>query len=117
MWIVISYFDSIGAEHIPKVIKKFIGSKNVRTNIYIIQAYNSIMFGYYCIKFIDFMLKDKSLIDYTYLISPNNTKIFSITKRLRWKSYIPLFAVSIENLKSLKYNTSWKNISSFYYLQ
>ena len=41
------------------------------------------MFGYYCIKFIDFMLKDKSLIDYTYLISPNNTKIFSITKRLR----------------------------------
>ena len=36
-------FDSFGVEHIPKEIKKFIGSKNIITNIYRIQAYDSIM--------------------------------------------------------------------------
>ena len=29
------------------------------------QAYNLIMCGYFCIGFIDFMLKGKSLLDYT----------------------------------------------------
>ena len=42
------------------------------TNIYRIQAYNSIMCGYFCIGFIDFMLKGKSLLDYKNLFSPNN---------------------------------------------
>ena len=51
-------------EHTPKGIKKFIGNKNIVANIFRIQAYDSIMCGYYCIGFIDFMLKDKSLIDY-----------------------------------------------------
>ena len=41
------------------------------TNIYKIQAYSSIMCGYFCIGFIDFMLKGKSLLDYTNLYSPN----------------------------------------------
>ena len=58
------YFDSFGVEHTPKGIKKFIGNKNIVANIFRIQAYDSIMCGYYCIGFIDFMLKDKSLIDY-----------------------------------------------------
>ena len=39
----VTYFDSFGVEHIPKETKKFIGNKNVVTNIYRIQAYNSIM--------------------------------------------------------------------------
>ena len=30
----IRYFDSFGVEHIPKEIWKFIGNKNVKTNIY-----------------------------------------------------------------------------------
>ena len=68
----VTYFDSFGVEHIPKEIKKFIGNKNIITNIYRIQAYNSIMCGYFCIGFIDFMLKGKSLLDYTNLFSPNN---------------------------------------------
>ena len=53
-------------------IKKFIGNKNIITNIYRIQAYDSIMCGYFCIGFIDFMLKGKSLLDYTNLFSPND---------------------------------------------
>ena len=36
-----------------------------------IQANDSIMCGYFYIEFIDFMLKDKSLLDYTKLFSPN----------------------------------------------
>ena len=67
----IIYFDSFGVEHIPKEIKKFIGNKNIITNIYRIQAYDLIMCGYFCIGFIDFMLKGKSLLDYTNLFSPN----------------------------------------------
>ena len=30
----VTYFDSFGLEHIPKEIKKFIGNKNIITNIY-----------------------------------------------------------------------------------
>ena len=67
-------FDSFGVEHIPKEIKKFIGNKNMTTNIYRIQAYDSIMCGYFCIGFIDFMLKGKSLLEYTNLFSPNEYK-------------------------------------------
>ena len=61
------YFDSFGVEHILKRNKKFIGNKNIITNIYRIQAYDSIMCGYFYIEFIDFMLKGKSLLDYTSL--------------------------------------------------
>ena len=61
----IIYFDSFGVEHIPKEIKKFIENKNSITNIYRIQAYDSIMCRYFCTGFIDFMLKGKSLLDYT----------------------------------------------------
>ena len=35
-----------------------------------IQAINSIMCGYFCIGFIDFMLANKTLIDYTSFFSP-----------------------------------------------
>ena len=68
----ITYFDSFGVEHISKEIINFIGNKNVRTNIYRIQAYHSIMCGYFCIRFIDFILKSKSLLDYANLFSPND---------------------------------------------
>ena len=66
----VTYFDSFGVEHISKEIEKFIGNKNITTNIYRIQAYDSIMCGYFCIGFIDFMLKGKSFLDYINLFSP-----------------------------------------------
>ena len=70
----VTYFDSFGVEHIPKEIKKFIGNKNIESNIFRVQAYDSVMCGYFCIGFIDFMLKDKSLTDFTNLFSSNNFK-------------------------------------------
>ena len=48
----VTYFDSFGVEHIPKEIRKFIKNKNITTNTYRIQAYNSIICGYFCIGFI-----------------------------------------------------------------
>ena len=67
----IIYIGSFGVEQISKENKKFTGNKNIVRNIYIIQAYDSIMSGYFCIRFIYFMLKDKSFLDYTNLLSPN----------------------------------------------
>ena len=67
------YFDSFGVEHIPKEIKAFIDrSLSITTNIFRIQAYDSIMCGYFCIGFIDFMLAGKTLTEFTNLFSPNN---------------------------------------------
>ena len=68
------YFDSFGVEHIRKEIKTFTDDKNITTNIFRIQAYNSIMCGYFCISFIDFILAGKNLTEFTNLFSPNNFK-------------------------------------------
>ena len=65
------YFNTFGSEHVLKEIKRFIGNKNIITNNYRIQAYDSIICGYFFTGFIDFMLKGKSLLDYTNLFSPN----------------------------------------------
>ena len=70
----VTYFNSFGVEHISKEIKRFIKNKNITTNIFGIQAYDSIMPGYFCIGFIDFMLKGKTVTEYTNLFSPNNLK-------------------------------------------
>ena len=78
----VTYFDSFGVEHIPKEIKAFVNrpsssyshNKNIITNIFRIQAYDSTMCGYFCIGFIDFMVKGKILTEYTNFLSPNNFK-------------------------------------------
>ena len=49
----IIFLDSFG-EYIPNEIRKYTGDKNIKTNIYIIQAYDS-MCGYIYIGFIDFV--------------------------------------------------------------
>ena len=45
----IRYFDGFGVEHIAKEIKAFIKNRNIKTNIFRIQANDSIMCGYFCI--------------------------------------------------------------------
>ena len=58
----ITYFDSFGGEHVPNETKKFIGCKNIKTNIFRIQAGNSIM------------LAGKSLVNFTGLFSTYDFK-------------------------------------------
>ena len=67
----VTYFASFGVKHIPKEIKIFIDKSIIVTNIFGIQANDSVMCGYFCIRFIDFMLKGKTLTDFTNLFSPN----------------------------------------------
>ena len=61
----VTYFDSFEVEHIPEDIKAFINNKSITKNIFKIQAYDSIMCGYFYIGFIYFMLAGKTLIKYT----------------------------------------------------
>ena len=49
-------------------------NSNIKTNIFRIQVYDSLMCGYFYIGFIDFMLAGKTLTEYTNLFSPNNFK-------------------------------------------
>ena len=79
----VTYFDSFGIKHNLKEIEKFIGNRNIKTNIYRIQANDSVMGGYFCLGFIDFILKSESLLHYINLFPPNeyikNDKIISFS--------------------------------------
>ena len=66
------YFNSFRVEHIPEEITKFIRNKKIKAEVFRVQLNNSVMCGYFCIGFIDFMLADKKLIDYTNMSSPND---------------------------------------------
>ena len=67
----IKYFDSLGVENTPKEIKKVVNNKNISASIFRMQAYNSMMSGYFSIGFNDLIPKGKILLDYTNLFSPN----------------------------------------------
>ena len=110
----VTYFDSFGVEHIPKTNKKLIGNKNIIPNIYRVQAYDSMMCGYFCIGFIDFMLKGKSLLEYTNLFYPNdyekNEKVILkyFQQNLNKLKCIVMFVINIEDLKNLKISYIFK---------
>ena len=70
----IVYFNSFGGEHVPEETKKIVENKNIIPNIFRVQANDSIMCGYFCIGFIDFMLAGKKLTDFTSMFSPYDFK-------------------------------------------
>ena len=70
----IVYFDSSGVEHVPKEIKEFVGNKNIKANIFQVQANNPIMCRYFSIGFVDVMFAGKKLTDFTSLFSPYDFK-------------------------------------------
>ena len=79
----VTYFDSFGVEFIPKIIKKFISSTNIETDICKMQVNNSIMCGYFYIGFINFILINfKSLLDYANLFSPDEYEKIIKTKKV-----------------------------------
>ena len=67
-----TFFDIFGVEHTPKEIKKLIGTKKIITKFIECKDTISIMYGYFFSGFVDFMLRDKNLLDYTNLFSPND---------------------------------------------
>ena len=70
----IVYFYSFGVEHVPEEIKEIVGNKNIIANIFEVQANDSVMCGYFCIGFIDFMLAGKKLTDFMSMFSPYDFK-------------------------------------------
>ena len=70
----VTYFDSLGVKYTAKEIKTFINNKNIKANIFRTEAQDSIMCGYFCIGFIDFMLAEKILTEFTNFFSSNNFK-------------------------------------------
>ena len=61
-------------KHVPEEIKEFIGNKNTKAIVFRVQANDSVMCGYFCIGFIDFILAGEKLTDYTNLFSPHDFK-------------------------------------------
>ena len=81
----IGYFNSFGLEYVTEEVKEFVANNNIKANIFRVQANNSVMCGYFCIGFIDFMLVGKKLRDFATLFSPydfdkNDNKILSYFK-------------------------------------
>ena len=74
----ILYFDSFGVEYVPEEIKEFIENKNIKANIFRVQANDTVMCGYFWIGFIDFMLAGKKFTVYAELFSPHDFHVESI---------------------------------------
>ena len=68
------YFDFFGIEYIPQNILNKIRYKSITRNIFRIQDNEFFMCGIYGIVFIEYMLAEKCLLDYTNLFSPNGHK-------------------------------------------
>ena len=45
-------FNTFGVEHVPEEIKEFIGNKNIKANIFRVQANDSVMCGYFSIELV-----------------------------------------------------------------
>ena len=66
------YFDSFGISYIYQKVLNKVTDKSITHNIFRIQDNESILCGFYCIAFIEYMLAGKTLLDYTNLFSPND---------------------------------------------
>ena len=99
----VTYFDSFGVEHIPKEIRAFISNKNIKTNIFRIQAY-SIMCRYLCIFFINFMLTGKTLTKFTNLFSSNSLKKWWYNSKLFYEKSLTMPVRSSAEWNSIKCN-------------
>ena len=68
------YFDSFGIEHILQGVLIKIKDKSITHSIFRVQDDDSIICGFYCIAFIEFVLAGRNLLDYTNLFSPCDYK-------------------------------------------
>ena len=90
------YCDSFGNENIPQTALNIIKNKSVTHNIFRIQDNGFIMCGFYCIAFVEYILKGKTLLNYINLFSPND--------------YINNSKIIFKYFKN-KYPNYWKKLS------
>ena len=67
---IVIYLIAFGVNIFQNKLKS-LWEKNIIAKMYRIQVYDSIMCGYFCIEFIDFMLKGKTSLHYANLFYPN----------------------------------------------
>ena len=85
---LVAYFDSFGIEYIPQEVLNKIKDKSITHNIFRIQDNESIMCGFCCITFIEYMLAGKTLLEYTNLFSLNDyKKNDKIIRNYFWNKY------------------------------
>ena len=73
---VVLYFDSFGIQYIPPEVLNKIIDKSITHNLFRIQDNESIMCGFYCIAFIEYMSSGKTLLD--------STDLFSLIDHKKW---------------------------------
>ena len=66
--------NSFTIEYIPQKVSNKVKNKSLTHNIFRTQSDHTIMCGFYCIGFIDFVLVGKTVLDYAILFCPNNFK-------------------------------------------
>ena len=64
----------MGIEYIPQEVLNKISDNSITHNIFKIPDNESIMCGFLCMAFIEYVVAGKSLLDYTILFSPNELK-------------------------------------------
>ena len=65
------YFVSFLIQYIPSEVLNKIIDKSITHKIFRIQGNESVMCGFYCIAFTEYMFAGKTLLDYTSLFSPS----------------------------------------------
>ena len=80
----IVYFNSFDVEHVPAEIKEFAGNKNAEANIFQVQQNKSIMCGYFCIGFIQFMLDGGKKLRYVFSLWVWNKWQYNFKLFQRW---------------------------------
>ena len=81
----------------------------MKANIFRIQAYDSIVCGYFCIGFIDFMLAGKTLIEFINLFSPNNLKKWWYYSKLFYDKYLKMAERSSAECNSYETHNLYPN--------
>ena len=64
-------FHSFGIEYIPQEVLR---KSKITHNIFRIQDDDSVICGFYCIAFIEYMIAEKALLDYTKIVFRNGYK-------------------------------------------
>ena len=121
------YFEYFGIEYIPQEVLNKIRDKSIAHNLFRIQDNDSVLCGFYCIPFIEYILAGRMLLDYTNLFSLNDYEkddkiIYNYFKDKYVKSWIeikkidetrnyPLSQIKHNNLTSEKYKKTSKYLT------
>ena len=77
-----AYLDPFEIEHISQEALKKIKDKSITHNIFRIQDNDSIMCGFYCMTFIEYMVEVKTLLGYFLVIF--SSLLFSLNDKIKY---------------------------------